>query len=146
MTVHRHTIAPLRFNLSTRHEGTETSSRAVIGGNSRRFNLSTRHEGTETCLSTSDRSGDLRFNLSTRHEGTETRKDGWAFPAGTASTYRPDMRVLKHSGVIMTVEFRNSFNLSTRHEGTETLDDAALAAGYEASTYRPDMRVLKLAL
>ena len=37
-----------------------------------------------------------RFNLSTRHEGTETKLLKPFLNALGASTYRPDMRVLKH--------------------------------------------------
>ena len=88
-------VAAVRFNLSTRHEGTETSRRALMASSSG-FNLSTRHEGTETSMTKRISRGQL------------------------ASTYRPDMRVLKPDagGICALPEI--CFNLSTRHEGTET--------------------------
>ena len=59
------------------------------------------------------------FNLSTRHEGTETAYNVPPRVRRDASTYRPDMRVLKQG---------------FRRQQVETT---------AASTYRPDMRVLK---
>ena len=134
-----------RFNLSTRHEGTETLCsggdvnetpiastyrpdmrvlKQPSAGNTitaaPSFNLSTRHEGTETRnWLIYERFSVERFNLSTRHEGTETSINGWIQSGAGASTYRPDMRVLKLVSMV------------------------AIQSGAGASTYRPDMRVLK---
>ena len=59
------------------------------------FNLSTRHEGTETAELDDYADCGFGFNLSTRHEGTETCKVPIRPFHAAASTYRPDMRVLK---------------------------------------------------
>ena len=107
------------------------------------FNLSTRHEGTETPKTNWRESLSHCFNLSTRHEGTETLWARCYCKAILASTYRPDMRVLKlRMGKIV----RSKKAASTYRPDMRVLKPTCKTwtmPGRCASTYRPDMRVLK---